>query len=388
MRGNEQKYVKEAFESNWVAPMGANVDLFETDIQKYLNEKVYVTALSSGTAAIHLALLLLGIKEEDEVLCQSLTFTASANPILYLRATPIFIDSETETMNLCPLALETAIKDRIKLGKKPKAIIVVHIFGNPYKIEAIRTIADHYQIPIVEDAAEALGSSYKSQKCGTFGDLSILSFNGNKIITTSGGGALVCKTIEHKDKSVFLSTQAKDDAIHYEHSEIGYNYRLSNICASIGRGQMEILEEHVDLRRSNHQFYKKIFENNPAVTVFDVPNSDYYSNHWLTVITVDPKKSEGIDANALCLALKAENIESRPIWKPLHLQPLHQHFPYYGTSIAEDLFKIGLCLPSGSNLTEEEKKRIKKVINKTFKIKKVPQIEVFHLHKSRQLDCI
>ncbi|WP_081897856.1 DegT/DnrJ/EryC1/StrS aminotransferase family protein [Flavobacterium sp. 83] len=367
MRGNEQKYVKEAFDSNWIAPMGANVDFFENDLKKYLNDNVHVASLSSGTAAIHLGLILLGVKAGDEVICQSLTFTASANPILYLKAVPVFIDSEIDTWNICPIALEQAIIDRIKLGKKPKAIITVHLYGNPYKIELIRSIANKYQIPILEDAAEALGSTYKGQKCGTFGDLSVLSFNGNKIITTSGGGALVCPSENSKAKAVFLATQSKDNAIHYEHSELGYNYRLSNICAGIGRGQMEVLDEHIALRRSMHQFYKDLFENVPGVTVYDVPNKDYFSNHWLTVITINPEESNGIDCSILRLAFEADNIEARFLWKPLHLQPLYEGYPYYGNTVAQSLFDIGLCLPSGSNTTEEDKTRIMDVVHSVFK---------------------
>ncbi|MFV8342155.1 DegT/DnrJ/EryC1/StrS family aminotransferase [Flavobacterium sp. XS2P39] len=369
MRGNEQKYIREAFDSNWVAPMGTNVDLFERDLTTYLNN-VHVTTLSSGTAAIHLGLILLGVNAGDEVICQSLTFAASANPILYLKAIPVFIDSEEDTWNLCPIALEEAIIDRIKLGKKPKAIITVHLYGNPYKIEMIRSIADKYQIPILEDAAEALGSSYKGQKCGVFGDISVLSFNGNKIITTSGGGALVSHSEDIKSKAIFLATQSKDNAIHYEHSEVGYNYRLSNISASIGRGQMEVLDEFVNLRRKMQVFYKQLFEDVPGVYVYDVQNKDCFSNHWLSVITINPAETNGIDCNDLRLAFAAENIDSRPLWKPLHLQPLHQDFPYYGGNVAESLFAKGLCLPSGSNTTEEEKARIKNVIDCVFKKKK------------------
>lgn len=390
MRGNEQKFIKDAFDTNWVAPMGTNVDLFENDLKSYLNDAVYVTALSSGTAAIHLGLLLLGVQEGDEVICQSLTFTATANPILYIKATPIFIDSEIDTWNICPIALENAIIDRIKLGKKPKAIITVHLYGNPYKVDAVRSVANKYQIPILEDAAEALGSSYKGQKCGIFGDISVLSFNGNKIITTSGGGALVCHSEAIKARAIFLATQSKDDAVHYEHSEIGYNYRLSNISAAIGRGQMEILDEHVNLRRNMQFFYTQLFENIPGVDVYGVPNKDYFSNHWLSVITINPAETNGIDNTDLRLAFEAENIESRPLWKPLHLQPLHQRFPFYGGNVAEDLFATGLCLPSGSNTTEEEKERIKNVIRNVFKTKnKIIVKSLFpkkkSLHESNQL---
>jgi dTDP-4-amino-4,6-dideoxygalactose transaminase len=384
MGGNEQKYIKEAFDSNWIAPMGTNVDSFESDLKSYLSDNVHVAALSSGTAAIHLGLIQLGVKAGDEVMCQSLTFTATANPILYLKAIPVFIDSEIDTWNLCPIVLEQAIIARIKLGKKPKAIITVHLYGNPYKIEAIRMIADKYQIPILEDAAEALGSSYKGQKCGIFGDLSVLSFNGNKIITTSGGGALVSHSAAIKSKAIFLATQSKDNAVHYEHSEIGFNYRLSNISASIGRGQMEILDEHVNLRRRMHGFYKQLFENIPGVYVYDVPNKDYFSNHWLSVITINSAETNGIDCNDLRLAFEAENIESRPLWKPLHLQPLHQDFPYYGNTVAEGLFDKGLCLPSGSNTTEEEKARIQNVIERVFKTKKKKKIKIKSLFPKKQ----
>ena len=351
------------------------------DLKKYLNNNVHVAALSSGTAAIHLGLLLLGVKAGDEVICQSLTFTASANPILYLNAMPIFIDSEVDTWNLCPIALEEAIIDRIKLGKKPKAIISVHLYGNPYKIDQVRTIANKYNIPILEDAAEALGSSYKGQKCGSFGDISVLSFNGNKIITTSGGGALVSHSEDVKARAIFLATQSKDKAIHYEHSEIGYNYRLSNICASIGRGQMEVLDKLVDKRRKMQVFYKQLFKSIPGVYVYNVPSDDYFSNHWLTIITINPSLTNGIDSDDLRLAFAAENIDSRPIWKPLHMQPLHKNVPYYGGTIAENIFSKGLCLPSGSNTTEEDKERIKYVIENVFK-KKIKVKKLFSKKKN------
>ena len=324
-------------------------------------------ALSSGTAAIHLGLILLGVQAGDEVLCQSMTFSASANPILYLGATPVFIDSETETWNLCPLALEEAIKDRIAKGNKPKAIIAVHLYGVPYQVEAIKAISDKYNIPVLEDSAEALGSSYKGQKCGTFGDIGVLSFNGNKIITTSGGGAIVTKSKELKDKAVFFATQSRDDAPHYQHSEIGYNYRMSNICAGIGRGQMEVLDAHVALRRKMHEFYVDLFKDIEAVTVFTVPNTDYFANYWLSAILIEPNQDKGIDREALRLAFEAANIESRPLWKPMHLQPIFEHYPYYGSNVAETLFEKGLCLPSGSNLTDEERVRIKKVLFDFFK---------------------
>lgn len=366
MGGNEQKYIKEAFDANCVAPMGKNIDLFESQLESYLGNTIHVAAVSSGTAAIHLGLIQLGVKAGDEVICQTLTFVASANPILYLNAIPVFIDSELDTWNICPITLEEAIFDRIRKGKKPKAIVAVHLYGNPYKVEAIRLIARKYDIPILEDAAEALGSSYKGQKCGVFGDLSILSFNGNKIITTSGGGALISHSKEIKAKTIFLASQAKDKAMHYEHSQIGYNYSLSNISASIGRGQMEHLDHYVTLRRKMHAFYKELFEDIPGVYVYETPSKEYYSNHWLTVITIHPNETNGVDCNDLRMAFEAENIESRPLWKPLHLQPLHTNFPYYGTTVAESIFATGLCLPSGSNTTEEDKSRIKAVVLTVF----------------------
>ena len=366
MGGNELKYIQDALDSNWVAPFGPNVNGFESDLETYLGGSHYVAALNSGTAGIHLGLILLGVQAGDSVLCQSMTFSASANPILYLGATPIFIDSELDTWNLCPLALEEAILDRIAKGKKTKAIIAVHLYGIPYKIEEIRAVADRYAIPILEDSAEAVGSSYKGQKCGTFGDIGVLSFNGNKVITTSGGGAIVAKTKEIKEKAVFYATQSKDDAPHYQHSEIGYNYRLSNVCAGIGRGQMEVLDERIDLRRKMHDFYVNLFQDIPGVRVFVVPHADYFANYWLTTILIDPELTNGIDREMARLALEAENIESRPLWKPMHLQPIFEKYPYYGTQNAQNLFEKGLCLPSGSNLTEEDRTRISSVITNLF----------------------
>lgn len=366
MGGTEQNYVNEAFDNNWIAPLGPNVTGFEIDIEKYLAEGVFVGALSSGTAAIHLGLILLGIKNGDEVLCQSMTFSASANPILYVGATPIFIDSESNTWNMCPISLENAIKDRITKGEKPKAIIAVHLYGMPYNVDAIRSIADKYTIPIIEDSAEALGSSYNGRKCGTFGDIGILSFNGNKIITTSGGGAIVTKTKELKERAVFLSTQARDSAPHYQHSEIGYNYRMSNICAGIGRGQMEVLDKHINFRREMNTFYKNLFSNIKGVTVFSEPNENYFSNFWLSTILIDPEVTNGITREDLRLYLEKNNIESRPLWKPMHMQPVFEKYPYYGNKISENLFRDGLCLPSGSNLTDADRLRIKEVIIDCF----------------------
>ncbi len=365
MNGSEQRFIHEAFETNWIAPVGKNIDDFEVDLEKYVGQNSYVCALSSGTAALHLGLILLDVKAGDEVICQSMTFSASANPIIYQGATPIFIDSEPETWNMCPITLEEAIEDRIAKGKKPKAIITVHLYGMPCKIDEIKTIAIRYGIPVLEDSAEALGSIYKGKKCGTFGDIGVLSFNGNKIITTSSGGAIVTKDKATRDKAVFLSTQARDNAPHYQHSEIGYNYRMSNICAGIGRGQMEVLDSHVLKRRDMNAFYKELFSTIKGVKVFSEPNSDFYSNHWLSAITID-EKIVGKSPEMLRLALENENIESRPLWKPMHLQPVFENCKYYGTKIAEDLFNSGLCLPSGSNLSENEKVRIKESLLSFF----------------------
>jgi dTDP-4-amino-4,6-dideoxygalactose transaminase len=363
MGGTELNYIHEAFETNWIAPLGTNITEFEHDIEKYLSQEVYVTALNSATAAIHLGLILLDVIAGDFVICQSLTFSASANPILYQGATPVFIDSELDTWNLCPIALESAIIDCIQKEKKPKAIITVHLYGVPYKIDEIQKIALKYDIPILEDSAEALGSSYKGQKCGTFGDIGIFSFNGNKIITTSGGGALVTKNKKNKKKAQFLASQSKDEAPHYQHSEIGYNYQMSNICAGIGRGQMKVLDEHIQLRRAIHDFYMELFKNIQGITVFKTFHPDYFANYWLTSIQVDPSKTKnGIDRETIRLTLLNHNIESRPLWKPMHMQPLFEKYPFYGNKIAETLFENGLSLPSGSNLTQIEKERIKMVL--------------------------
>lgn len=362
MGGTEQQYVGEAFATNWVAPLGPNVTGFEEDLERYLGGTVSVAALSSGTAALHLALVQLGVGFGDEVICQSMTFSASANPIVYQGATPVFVDSEPATWNICPVALEEAITDRIAKGKKPKAIIAVHLYGMPFKVDEVLAIANKYEIPLVEDSAEALGSTFKGQKCGTFGEFNVLSFNGNKIITTSGGGALVCKSKEAKEKTVFLATQARDAAPHYQHSEIGYNYRMSNICAGIGRGQMEVLDKHIGLRREMNKFYRELFQNIDGVKVFTEPNSDYFSNHWLSAILLKDYKTR----ESLRLALEIKNIESRPLWKPMHLQPVFKDCPYYGKNVAEELFENGLCLPSGSNLTDADRARILQVLVSFF----------------------
>ncbi|MEH1008033.1 MULTISPECIES: DegT/DnrJ/EryC1/StrS family aminotransferase [Winogradskyella] len=361
MSGNEQSYIKEAFDSNWVAPLGPNVNGFENDLQSYLNEDIHVAALASGTSALHLSLILLGVSHGDEVICQSKTFSASANPIVYQGATPVFVDSERETWNMCPIQLEIAIKDRIAKGNKPKAIVAVHLYGMPYKVDEINNIALKYNIPVVEDSAESLGSTYKGKNCGTFGDFSILSFNGNKIITTSGGGALVTKTQKQKEQAVFLATQARDNAPHYLHSQIGYNYRMSNIVAGIGRGQMTILDSHVAKRRSNHEFYVNAFKDNTKITFLNEPEG-YFSNRWLSCILLDSESTR----EGLRLALEKENIESRPLWKPMHQQPVFKDAPSYLNGVSDELFEKGLCLPSGSNLTDIELNRVVSAINTYF----------------------
>ena len=359
-------YVDEAFDQNWVAPLGPNVNAFEKSIEDYLGQGVHVAALSSGTAALHLALKILGVGQGDEVICQSFTFAASANPIVYLGATPVFVDSEPVTWNICPNHLKAAIEDRISKGKKPKAIVVVHLYGMPCQIDKLMAVAAQFDIAVIEDSAEALGSHYKGQYCGTFAPLSILSFNGNKIITTSGGGALVSQDLVHKNKAIFLATQARDQAPHYEHSEIGHNYRLSNISAGIGRGQMEVLDERIAARRKMNAFYKEAFKEVDGVSVFEEPSEDYFSNHWLTAIIVDPEKTAGITREQLRMAFESDQIESRPLWKPMHMQPVFAKQPYYGGGVCDRLFRYGLCLPSGSNLSDQERNRILTVIKRTF----------------------
>ena len=365
MGGTELKYIHEAFDTNWVAPLGPNVNGFEEDLEQYLQGNVYVAALSAGTAALHLALIECGVSHGDEVICQSMTFSASANPIAYQGATPVFVDSEADTWNICPVALEEAIQDRIAKGKTPKAIIAVHLYGMPYKVDQVHAIADKYQIPVIEDAAEALGSTYKGKAAGTFGKFGALSFNGNKIITTSGGGALVCQTKDSKDRTVFLATQARDNAPHYQHSEIGFNYRMSNITAGIGRGQMEVLDQRVEARRAMNQFYQELFADIEGVTVFSEPSEDYFSNHWLSAILIDSSVA-GVTREDLRLAFLEDDIESRPLWKPMHMQPVFENSPYYGGQVAEQLFENGLCLPSGSNLSDEDRNRIAQKVKEVF----------------------
>jgi len=353
-QGYEQKYVKEAFDTNWVVPLGPNVAAFEELLKSYLGGKKEVVALSAGTAAIHLGLVLLGVKPGDEVICQSFTFCASANPITYLGATPVFVDSESDTWNISPVLLEKAIEDRIaKTGKKPKAIIPVHLYGMPAKMDEIVAVAGKYQIPILEDAAEALGARYKGACCGTFGEVAALSFNGNKMITTSGGGALICSTDAAKKEAVFYATQARESYPYYQHEKIGYNYRMSNVCAGIGRGQMEVLEDHVAHHKHVHQLYQKAFEPIDGVSVQDNPDEDFDSNFWLSTILIDENKT-GVNYETLRVALDKKNIETRPLWKPLHLQPVFSSAPAYVDGTSERLFHQGLCLPSGPCVTDEE----------------------------------
>jgi len=365
--GLEQKYIQKALDENWITSGGPNVDNFENTLENYLTEEKFVTALNSGTSAIHLALILLDVQAEDEVICQSLTFSASANPILYLGAIPVFVDSELETWNICPVQLEIAIQHRIKKGKKPKAIIAVHLYGNPYKADEIHAIAERYQIPVIEDSAEALGSSYKGKKCGTLGNFGILSFNGNKIITTSSGGALISNSRQLKEKAIFYATQSKDEAVHFEHSQIGYNYRMSNVCAAIGLGQMEILNKNIVYRREINHFYQMIFKDIEEIELFQVVDDSCFSNYWLSTILVKPNIKKNINKESLRLAFEKANIESRPLWKPMHLQPIFKRYPYYGNKVSEDLFEKGLCLPSGTGIANEEKERIKKVVDTFLK---------------------
>ncbi len=369
LSGHEQKYVQEAFATNWIAPLGPNVDGFEQDLCKYVGIH-HAAALSSGTAALHLALVMLGIGYGDVVLCQSFTFSASANPIVYQGATPVFVDSEPGTWNICPNALETALKReksdrRTAKGKKVKAVIAVHLYGMPAKMKEIVEICKRYEVPLIEDAAEALGSTYLGKKLGSFGLLNVLSFNGNKIITTSGGGALLSNDEHFIKKSRFLATQARDDAPHYQHSEIGYNYRLSNVCAGIGRGQMEVIDERVAQRRGNFDFYQHEFSTTEGIT-FQPEAKESFSNRWLSCLVIEPEKTGGITREDIRLKLAAHNIEARPLWKPMHLQPIFSKAPYYGGNVAEKLFQDGLCLPSGSNLTEEDLGRVVDVVKNCF----------------------
>jgi len=357
MGGTEMKYVQEAYDTNWVAPLGPNVNGFEKDIVNYTGATT-AAALNSGTSALHLALILLDVKRDDEVLCSSFTFSASANPIVYQGAIPVFVDSEIETWNMCPELLESAILDRINKGKTPKAILLVHLYGMPAKMDEIIKVSAKHGIPIIEDAAEALGSKYQSKSMGTFGELGVYSFNGNKIITTSGGGGLVSSKPDYCTRATFLATQARDDAPHYQHSEIGYNYRMSNIVAGIGRGQMEVLDDRVSSRRANHSYYLEHIQSDSIQ--FLIEPDGFFSNRWLTCITTESFEKR----EAIRLALEKENIEARPLWKPMHKQPVFENYPSYTNGVSENLFEKGLCLPSGSNLSKVDLDRVIEVINK------------------------
>jgi len=366
MGGTEEKYVKEAFDTNWVAPLGPNVNQFETAISEFLSPSItyHTAALTSGTAALHLALRMLNLEIGDLVMVQSFTFCGTTNPVTYQGAEIVFIDSEPDTWNMCPEALAQAMADY--QYKKVKAIMPVHLYGMPAKMDQIQAIADKYQVPVIEDAAEALGSTFNGIACGTFGLMSALSFNGNKIITTSGGGALVSKHKDYIDQARFLATQARDEAPHFQHSQIGYNYRMSNIVAGIGRGQMEVLDQRVNQRRTNNQRYREFFKDRPGITFQTEPNTNYYSNYWLTAILIDSASTGGISREDVRLALEADKIDSRPLWKPMHLQPVYEGTKFYGSGVCEKLFDQGLCLPSGSNLTEKEFDRIFQALHKIF----------------------
>jgi len=369
MGNNELNYVKEAFASNWISPLGPNVDAFELKLQE-ITQTIHAAALSSGTSAIHLALIILGVKAGDTVFCQSFTFSASANPILYQGAIPVFIDSEHDTWNMDPVLLRFALQEAKQVGKLPKAIIPVHLYGMPAKLNDIISIANEFGVPVIEDAAEALGSNINDKPCGSFGDFGILSFNGNKIITTSGGGALISNNGQWIEKARFLSTQARDVAPHYQHSHIGYNYRMSNVLAGIGRGQLEVLNDRVASRRNNFNKYKLLFtkfNNNGYNIKFQNEPIGYYSNRWLTCIIVDPSTNKGLTREVIKQAMDIENIETRPLWKPMHLQPIFKNSKNYLNGTSDELFKNGLCLPSGSNLTEIDFNRIFNILNLLFK---------------------
>lgn len=362
MSGQEMKYIQEAFDTNWVVPLGPNVNAFEEDLEQLCGEGKRVVALSSGTAAIHLALVNLGVTRGDEVICQSMTFSASANPIVYQGATPVFVDSERDSWNMDPNLLEEAIKDRIaKTGKKPKAIIPVYLYGMPARIDEIMEIARRYEIPVIEDSAEAFGSRYRGQLCGTFGEFGIMSFNGNKMITTSGGGALICPDEAAKKKTMFYATQSREPMPFYLHKEIGYNYRMSNICAGIGRGQMTILDEHLAHHKHLCDRYVELLGDVEGITVHTNPDDRCDSNYWLNTIIIDPKKT-GTDYETVRLHLDACNIESRPLWKPMHTQPVFSGAPSYVNGVSEDLFTMGLCLPSGPWVSDEDVERVAREI--------------------------
>ncbi len=367
MSGKEIKFVNDAFETNWIAPVGPHIDLFEKELSN-IHHNRHVAALQSGTSAIHLALNLLGVNKDDIVLCQSFTFVGSVNPVRYLGAVPNFVDSEVETWNMCPNYLEKAIIENLKLGKKPKAIIVVNLYGMPAKMSDIIKLSEKYDIPVIEDAAESLGSKINGKMTGCFGDYGILSFNGNKIITTSGGGALLSKDNEKIKRVKYLATQAKQNNVyHYEHTEIGYNYRISNISAAIGLGQLSVLNERIKKRREIHDFYFKILGEVDGISFLNEPEG-FFSNRWLTTIIIDKLKFSNIDREKVRIELLKENIESRPLWKPMHMQPLYKDFSFYGADNCEKIFNNGLCLPSGSSLDEVDKNRIRKILCNIFNL--------------------
>ncbi len=370
MGEKELEFVKESFETNWIAPVGPHVDLFEKEFCEVTGAN-YAAALNSGTAAIHLALIILDVDRGDEVICSTFTFSASANPIVYQRATPVFVDSEDTTWNMDPEYLEEAIRDRIKKGKRPKAVILVHLYGQSADIDPILEICRKYNIPLIEDAAESLGAYYKGKHTGTFGKFGAFSFNGNKIITTSGGGMLVSNNESLIRKAKFLATQSRDTAPHYQHSHIGYNYRLSNVLAAIGRGQLCVLEDRVVKRRENYESYKRELRDLPGI--YFMPEADFgRSTRWLTCLIIEPTEF-GATREDIRLTLESENIEARPLWKPLHLQPVFKNCPYYGSGVSEELFEKGLCLPSGSNLNEEDLERVVEIFYRVYRISELKQ---------------
>lgn len=370
MSGNEMKYINDAFADNWVVPLGPNVNGFEGDLEKFIGENKRVVALSAGTAALHLGLVQLGVGQGDEVICQSFTFSASANPICYQGATPVFVDSEPQTWNMSPELLDEAIIDRKeKTGNYPKAIVVVYLYGMPAKIDEIMSVAEKYGIPVLEDAAEAMGSEYKGRKCGTFGAYGALSFNGNKMITTSGGGALIVPNEDCKKEVMFYATQAREPFPYYQHEKIGYNYRMSNISAGIGRGQMTILEEHIAHHRHVHELYEKAFAEIDGIELFSNPTNEFNSNYWLCNILIDEDKT-GFNYEELRQILEKGNVESRPLWKPMHLQPVFANCPAYVNGVSESLFNCGLCLPAGPWVGDEEVAYIIEIIKSAIRERK------------------
>lgn len=362
MSGKEQEFIADAFKSNWIVPLGPCVDAFEKALKEYLGDGNEVVALSAGTAAIHLGLVQLGVGPGDEVICQDFTFAASANPVVYQGATPVFVDSEKDTWNMSPELLEEAINDRIRVtGKKPKAIIPVDLYGMPAKMNEIVEIARRYDIPVLEDSAEALGSEINGKKCGTFGDFGVFSFNGNKVITTSGGGALICNSPEVAQRTKYYATQAREAVVYYLHKNVGYNYRLSNICAAIGCGQMTVLEQRLARRREIHAIYADRLDKIPGISVADNPSKEYNSNFWLTCILID-KKVTGYSWEDVYEVLKSNDIETRPLWKPMHQQPVFANNPFYGNGFSDYLFESGLCLPSGSSMSDDDVNRVIEII--------------------------